>query len=85
MGMTLQDGLDLIGRGQSLRVPQDGSMAEFMALYPDYPSKPCPRQLAEEITRHPSIFHMTEMRVGNRSGWRELRWPEGSDYYCFVQ
>ena len=82
--MTLSEGFDFIGHGQSLRVPVDGGPAEFMAYLPGQVAVPCPAHIAEQLAHHRSIFHMTESLTGVRSGWRDLGWPEGSDYYCMV-
>ena len=89
--MDVREGFNLIGRGQTLRIPYGESVmpqaigeCEFMAS-PPYAAVPCSRRIAKKIISHACIFHMTELRTGDRLGWRDLGWPEGSDYYCMVQ
>lgn len=95
-GLTVTDGIRLMGRGQPLRVPHDGSAATFAAVHTGQHTIVASTELVKLLMESGQIHKLTEFGEppigqrkkgeGWRSGWSELGLDgDHADYYVLTQ
>ena len=91
---SLHDAFEVIGQGQPLRIPHDGSPACFANFRPEHEAIAAPPEIVKALLASGQLHKLSEFGEppiqerrgqGWRNGWRELGWPSDSDWYVMVQ